>query len=420
MDLKDFIDKNRVNLPKHILGFGNDYSDLGNLNNDQINYILGLSNELKKSYDWEVNEYFSHDLNGKKLFLHFTQPSTRTRMSTIEAASDLGVFRQIIGPHESSEEKGESLRDTIQMYEANGADILVIRGDYDLRNQIMNYGESHDQSDRLMKYYMRDDLGPYNTKRLLTKGDLEEFNLRIICAGDFNNHPTQALLDLSTLMRIAEMKGKDIKRIEDLDLNVVFMGSTDGYRAAQSLGEALNHTKCNVANVLPHGGKAMDKLWGLKSENATELMYYPYPHETDSEKVLRDIRSKDSIMWEDNWKQYLESRSEYPRQLKNAIQDADVLYFTRWTGNRPATEFYILDKKFVDENAPSAYMMHPLPRGNDPHISLDRTWRDTYSKIQPQEGFHVRHALILAMLIEENLNESYSIDRLSDPMLAWS
>jgi aspartate carbamoyltransferase catalytic subunit len=98
----------------------------------------------------------------------FYEPSTRTRVSFEVAARHLGADVVNVAVSGSSIEKGESLLDTIRTLEALGARILVMR---------------HAVSG-----------APYLVAR--------ELRGAVVNAGDgWHAHPTQALLDLFTLVR---------------------------------------------------------------------------------------------------------------------------------------------------------------------------------------------------------------------------
>nr|MBA2744011.1 aspartate carbamoyltransferase catalytic subunit [Chthoniobacterales bacterium] len=110
-------------------------------------------------------------LRGKTLVNFFVEPSTRTRTSFELAAVRLSADVINISASTSSLAKGETLKDTAKILEANHADIIVMRHS--------SAGAAHFLGERLQ--------------------------CSIINAGDgAHEHPTQALLDLYT---IREKKG---------------------------------------------------------------------------------------------------------------------------------------------------------------------------------------------------------------------
>ena len=107
-------------------------------------------------------------LRGKRVVLLFYEPSTRTRSSFEIAAKSLGAMTVLVQSSGSSIEKGESLLDTGYTLRAVGADAIVIRHP--------NAGAPH-----LMAAHL---------------------DVPVINAGDgMHEHPSQALLDASTILR---------------------------------------------------------------------------------------------------------------------------------------------------------------------------------------------------------------------------
>lgn len=106
-------------------------------------------------------------LRGKRVLLLFYEPSTRTRASFEIAAKSLGAVTTLVLSSGSSIEKGESLLDTGYTLRAVGADVMVIR-------------HPHAGAPLLMATHL---------------------DIPVINAGDgMHEHPTQALLDLRTIL----------------------------------------------------------------------------------------------------------------------------------------------------------------------------------------------------------------------------
>ncbi|MBI1795626.1 MAG: aspartate carbamoyltransferase catalytic subunit [Candidatus Eisenbacteria bacterium] len=94
------------------------------------------------------------------------EDSTRTRVSFQIAAKRLGATASTFSSHGLSLSKGETLRDTLRIFEANGADVIVVRH-------------------------------PSPGAPAYLAGQVES---AVINAGDgMHEHPTQGLLDLMTL-----------------------------------------------------------------------------------------------------------------------------------------------------------------------------------------------------------------------------
>src|SRR5438105_1718123 len=121
-------------------------------------------------------------LAGRRIALLFYESSTRTRTSFELAAKSLGAITTLVSDKSSSIEKGESLKDTGVTLRALGAECIILR---------------HPSSG-----------APY----LLARAT----GLPVLNAGDgMHQHPTQALLDLRTMLRrlaLANPVGENILR----------------------------------------------------------------------------------------------------------------------------------------------------------------------------------------------------------------
>lgn len=158
----------------------------------------------------------TNTLEGKTVVTLFYENSTRTRMSFELAADYMGAHAANITASGSSVAKGESLIDTAKTIDAMGTDILIIR-----------HGSS----------------GAPHLIAPLVKAS-------VINAGDgLHEHPTQALLDLYTIL---EKKG----RIEGLKVAIV--GDVYHSRVARSNIFALKKLGADVSvggpsTLLPRG-----------------------------------------------------------------------------------------------------------------------------------------------------------------------
>jgi aspartate carbamoyltransferase catalytic subunit len=132
----------------------------------QIELVLDTARHLQQVVDRDRPR--SAALQGVGVTNLFYEASTRTRVSFETAARHLSADVVNVSVSGSSIEKGESLLDTVRTLEALGARILVLR---------------HATSG-----------APYLAAR--------EFGGSVVNAGDGRHaHPTQALLDLQTLLR---------------------------------------------------------------------------------------------------------------------------------------------------------------------------------------------------------------------------
>ena len=145
-------------------------------------------------------------LSGRTVALLFYESSTRTRTSFELAAKSLGATTTLVSDKSSSIEKGESLKDTGLTLRALGAEAIILR---------------HPSS---------------GAPELLARVT----GLPVLNAGDgMHQHPTQALLDLRTmLLRL----GKDASTVnaKTLDgITVVITGDIRHSRVARSNAQLL-------------------------------------------------------------------------------------------------------------------------------------------------------------------------------------
>ena len=182
-----------------------DIISITELSTDKINEILQNAEELEALDSAKKLEL----LRGKVIACLFYEPSTRTRDSFKTAISRLGG--SIIGfdsADATSGKKGESLHDTIKMYDGY-ADLIVMR----------------------------------HTKDGSAKLAAEVAKIPVINAGDGKNqHPTQTLLDLYTIKKIHGSL---------FNLNVALVGDLKYGRTVHSLAQALNMFNCKLFLVSP-------------------------------------------------------------------------------------------------------------------------------------------------------------------------
>jgi aspartate carbamoyltransferase catalytic subunit len=182
---------------KHIL-------DMASLTVDEIRVILDTAQSMKEISLRPIKKVPT--LRGKTVVLFFYEPSTRTRTSFDIAAKRLSADGITISASTSSIVKGETLIDTARNLEAMKPDVMVIRHS--------SAGAPH----------------------LLAR----QVSFSVINAGDgMHAHPTQALLDLMTVL---EKKG----RIEGL--RVAIVGDIAHSRVARS--NCVGFTKMGAEVVL--------------------------------------------------------------------------------------------------------------------------------------------------------------------------
>jgi len=152
--------------------------DTNNLSINQINKIINDAKRFKKNRPSKL-------LADKLLITLFFEASTRTRSSFEVALKRLGASVVHLDPSRSSTKKGESLKDTFANLSAMKPDGVIVR---------------HENNE---------------TPQLLADMDMTP----IINAGAGNDsHPSQALLDLFTIMEHFdwEVKGKKVAIVGDI------------------------------------------------------------------------------------------------------------------------------------------------------------------------------------------------------------
>ena len=168
-----------------------------NLSKDEILYFIERAKEFKILNSKPVKK--SSNLLGKSVINVFFENSTRTRISFETAQKRLGADSINFVASQSSTAKGETLIDTIHNLEAMKTDFFVVR---------------HSAS------------GSVNFIAQNT-------NASVINAGDgANEHPTQALLDIFTIMQHREILNKIGADLSGLNISII--GDIDHSRVARS------------------------------------------------------------------------------------------------------------------------------------------------------------------------------------------
>lgn len=241
-----------------------------------IRHLLSLAELGPQNLSHLVNQSFAYatareepanPLAGKIVGIYFRGPSTRTRTSFTVGAIRLGAQTVSYGPHDLQIATGETLHDTARVL-SGFLDVLVIR-----TNQ-----------------------GIDEMKELA-----EQNKMAIINAMSENEHPTQAIADLST---IREAFG----RLDDV--HVLYLG--EGNNSAAALALAISQTPgMRLTLVTPEGyGLAEDVL----------------------ETAHRLAAKHDSVI-------------EHHHRIDYLPTDVDAVYATRWqTMGETKTDPHWLEK----------------------------------------------------------------------------
>ncbi|MEA1964939.1 MAG: aspartate carbamoyltransferase [Candidatus Aerophobetes bacterium] len=264
------------------------------------------------------------DMEGKIMASLFYEPSTRTRLSFEAAMHRLGgsviTIAESLKSQTSSMAKGESLHDSITVIDRY-ADVLVVRSPLKeaaeiaakaAKNPVINAGSGTGQ------------------------------------------HPTQALLDVYTIL-------KEKGNLEGLA--VTLLGDLKYGRTVHSLVDFLSLYDCDLIFVSPK-----------------ELSM--------PEDIMDKLRSQGI-------------KVEEKDNLQEAVKNTDVLYATRIQKERFATteeyerikDSYIVDDKIVEKSREGMLILHPLPRVNEIAVSVDRYPGAAYFR-QAANGVPVRMALL--------------------------
>jgi len=184
--------------------------------------ILKLFNDAKLFLDLSSNKL----LEGKLIVTLFFENSTRTRSSFEIAAKRLGADVVNLEVQTSSTKKGETVEDTVANLNAMKPDAIIIRhSECGLPNSLKSY-----------------------------------VDCPILNAGDGKNaHPTQALLDLFTIM---EHFNYDVK-----DKNIAIVGDVFNSRVASSNLELLPRFGLKPILVTPKEFRVISQYKTVKNIN---------------------------------------------------------------------------------------------------------------------------------------------------------
>jgi aspartate carbamoyltransferase catalytic subunit len=181
-------------------------------------------------------------LKGRTIALLFYESSTRTRTSFELAAKSLGATTTLVSDKSSSIEKGESLKDTGLTLRALGAEAIVLR---------------HLASGAPM---------------LLARVT----GLPVLNAGDgMHQHPSQALLDLRTMLHRLGLDAKPVDRKTLADVTVVITGDIRHSRVARSNAMLLPKlgarvVLCGPPELLPEDD-ALGLVEGMEVSGSLEI-----------------------------------------------------------------------------------------------------------------------------------------------------
>lgn len=292
------------------------------LSKEEILYFLDAAKEFKELNLKDVKkcEY----LRGKTTINAFYENSTRTRTSFEIAAKRLGADTINFTASNSSVKKGETLNDTMNNMAAMKTDIIVLR---------------HPSS------------GAAKFAAARTKAS-------VVNAGDgTNEHPSQALLDLFTLLEY----GKSL----DKNTTVSIIGDIARSRVARS------------------------DIWAMKKFGINVKLFAP-----------KMMMPKDAEVFE----------SEICKNMEEACEGSDVIIMLRiqleradgdvaFPSSREYSKFFGLNKNRIKLAKPDAIVLHPGPINRGVELNSDVA-DGTHSVIlnQVENGVAVRMAILNTLI----------------------
>ena len=298
---------------------GRDIISIKDFTREEIDYVLKIASAMEP-----IAKSGSNMLQRKTLATLFFEPSTRTRLSFEAAMHKLGG--STIGFAEAeiaSVKKGENLADTVRVVESY-ADVIVLRHPLE------------------------------GAARLAA----EFSNVPIINAGSgAEEHPTQALLDLYTIL-------KEKGQIDGL--NIALMGDLRYGRTVHSLAYALSLYDVRLHLVSPESLRMRREVLEVIKEKIEVLQ------KTEIEKILPEM---------------------------------DILYVTRIQKERfpDLAEYakvkgaYKIDLETLKNAKKDMIILHPLPRVEEIAAEVDGTPHARYFQ-QVWNGIVTRMALLALVL----------------------
>jgi len=264
------------------------------------------------------------DMDGKVMASLFFEPSTRTRLSFETAMHRLGgaviTVSESATSQTSSAAKGETMHDAMTVIDGY-ADVIVVRSPQTGSGVISANAAQHP----------------------------------VINAGDgAGQHPTQALLDIYTILKEK--------------------GSISGQKVAL-VGDLKN-------------GRTVHSLSDFMALYGNDMLFVSPKELKMPAEITEALRAKGA-------------KIEETEDLKRAAKECDVLYVTRVQKERFADiaeyervkDMFIVDEAMIEGCKPGMIIMHPLPRVNEITVGVDQYAGAAYFR-QAYNGLYVRMALL--------------------------
>jgi aspartate carbamoyltransferase len=304
--------------------FHKDFLSTAGLTANEVTDLFQRADEMKEI----VRTKGGTDIaNGKIMAALFYEPSSRTFGSFLSSMQRLGGgIIPLNGMTNTSVAKGETLEDTVRVFESF-SDIIVLR---------------HPEPGSVAK------AASFSSKPVINGGD------------GTGEHPTQALLDLYTMLG-------HFKSLEGVKITLV--GDLLNGRTTHSLVMLLSLYKPSVINLVSPAELRMPKN------------YY-------KETRRKNIRTYETEM------------------LDAVVNDTDILYVTRvqkerFSDLKAYEQFklrYVITKNVMKTLKKDAILMHPLPRVGEISPDIDTDPRAVYLREQVPNGMFIRMALLSLIL----------------------
>ncbi len=289
---------------------------------EEVEYLFRLAEKLRKEIDEKgVLDY----AKGKIMVTAFFEPSTRTKLSFQFAMKRLGGEVIDFEVTTSSLAKGETDVDTLKIIDGYNPDVIVLRQ---------------------KKPHFPEQIAPIIKAPIINGGD------------GWNEHPTQALLDVYTIWR-------EFGYVDGLTIGI--MGDLKYGRTPSSLSYLL-------------------------SKFSDITIYYIAP---------QPLQIRDEVI------EKIEGKVTYYKveKLEEVIDKLDVLYVTRLQKERlpdpsmyeKLKGIYKVDLQVLAKAKKIPVIMHPLPRTWELDVSVDNLRQARYFE-QAQNGMYIRAALLKEVL----------------------
>ncbi len=341
MNCKNYINKHFANIILEMLG--KSIISARDFSREEFLQVIELAGRFRKTRTGYVGTgvHFSKLLKGKRVALLFYEPSTRTIFSFKAAAESLGAWTSYIDYKSSYYGREGMLEWDIDLCIALKSDAIVLRSPEDFS------AECAACSVKSLSDLVGSPIVP------------------VINAGDGKNeHPTQALTDLYTIM---DEKGK----IDGLRIGI--FGDLRYGRTVHSLAYALSKFDVKVY---------------FASDDALRM-----PRERLKELDSLGLKCEEASISE----------------LQKLIRHLDVGYATRIQKERfsspeeyeKAKNMYVIDNEMMQHAGKDFLLLHPLPRVSEIAPEVDSDSRAAYFR-QAANSLPVRQALLSLVLGTKN------------------